>query len=208
MLMIFIKRLRKLFFELLSETILVKLWFSIVYLFKFRNSYIHFTARVQNSKLGNFSAVHRDATLLNSRVGDITYIGPASFVSNADVGDYCSIAPGVVIGIATHRNSNNSVSYEPNIVRGLNNGEYGPLFKDAYHYMQNKQSFKRQKLKLDGWSNKVTLGNNVYIGQNTLIAEGITVGNNVIIGCNSFVNKDVISNSVVAGNPARDISVC
>ena len=51
----------------------------------------------------------------------------------------------------------------------------------------------------------ITVGNNVWIGGNTVILPGITIGNNVTIGAGSVVTKNVEANSVVAGNPARVI---
>ena len=56
-----------------------------------------------------------------------------------------------------------------------------------------------------GSCGKVTIGNNVFIGMNSVILKGVTIGNNVIIGAGSLVNKDVPDNCVVAGNPARVI---
>lgn len=50
-----------------------------------------------------------------------------------------------------------------------------------------------------------TIGNNVTLGMNVLILGGITVGDNVIVGAGSVVVKDVPSNCVVAGNPAKVI---
>lgn len=54
-----------------------------------------------------------------------------------------------------------------------------------------------------GSAGKVTIGNNVFIGMNTMILKGVTVGNNVIIGAHSLVNKDLPDNGVYAGNPAK-----
>ena len=56
-----------------------------------------------------------------------------------------------------------------------------------------------------GSAGRVKIGNNVFIGMNTMILKGVTIGNNVIIGAESLVNKDVPDNVVVAGNPARVI---
>ncbi|WP_437325150.1 serine O-acetyltransferase [Sorangium sp. So ce381] len=50
------------------------------------------------------------------------------------------------------------------------------------------------------------LGNDVYVGAGSAIFGDISIGDNVIIGANSVVNKDVPSNSVVAGNPFRIIA--
>lgn len=57
-----------------------------------------------------------------------------------------------------------------------------------------------------GSAGKVTIGNNVFIGQNVMILKGVTIGNNVVIGANSLVNKDIPDNTVYAGNPARYIT--
>lgn len=49
------------------------------------------------------------------------------------------------------------------------------------------------------------IGNNVNIGSNSCIIGHVTIGDNVIIGAGSIVVKDVPSNVVVAGNPAKII---
>lgn len=52
----------------------------------------------------------------------------------------------------------------------------------------------------------IEIGNNVFIGCNVTILPNIKIGNNVIIAAGSVVTKDVPSNSVVGGNPAKVIS--
>ena len=56
-----------------------------------------------------------------------------------------------------------------------------------------------------GSAGKVTIGNNVFIGMDSIILKGVTVGDNVIIGAGSLVNKDIPDNCVAAGNPAKVI---
>lgn len=56
-----------------------------------------------------------------------------------------------------------------------------------------------------GSSGKVTIGDNVFIGINSIILKGINIGNNVIIGAGSVVTKSLKDNSVYAGNPAKFI---
>ena len=47
------------------------------------------------------------------------------------------------------------------------------------------------------------IGDNVSIGSGAVVVGPIKIGNNVIIGANSYVDKDVPSNVVVAGCPAK-----
>jgi acetyltransferase-like isoleucine patch superfamily enzyme len=50
---------------------------------------------------------------------------------------------------------------------------------------------------------KVTIGKNCFIGYGALILPGVTIGDSVIVTGNSVVGRDVPSNSVVMGIPAR-----
>ena len=52
-------------------------------------------------------------------------------------------------------------------------------------------------------SGKVSIGNNVYIGRDVTILKGVTIGDNCIIGLGSIVTKDIPSNSVACGVPAK-----
>lgn len=51
----------------------------------------------------------------------------------------------------------------------------------------------------------VVIGNNVHIGVKCMIMPGVTIGNNCVIGAGAVVTKDIPSNSVAAGVPARVI---
>lgn len=54
-----------------------------------------------------------------------------------------------------------------------------------------------------GWYEVLVIGNNVHISAGAKIIGPVRIGNNVEIGANSVVVKDVPSNCVVAGIPAR-----
>lgn len=47
----------------------------------------------------------------------------------------------------------------------------------------------------------VKIGDNVYLGPNTVIAKGVTIGDFVVVGANSFVSKDIPSNTKGWGSP-------
>ena len=54
----------------------------------------------------------------------------------------------------------------------------------------------------------VTIGNNCFVGAGSIILPNVHIGENVIIGAGSVVTRDIPSNSVVAGNPAKVINIC
>lgn len=54
-------------------------------------------------------------------------------------------------------------------------------------------------------SRPTIIGNNVFIGMNSIILMGSTIGDNVIIGAGSVVSGNIPSNAVCAGNPCKVI---
>ena len=51
----------------------------------------------------------------------------------------------------------------------------------------------------------VSIGSNVFIGAHSIVLPGVTIGENVIIGAGSVVSRNIPSNSVAVGVPARVI---
>lgn len=52
---------------------------------------------------------------------------------------------------------------------------------------------------------KVTIGDDVWIGTRVIILPGVTIGEGVVIGAGAIVTKDVPDYAVVAGVPAKVI---
>lgn len=51
----------------------------------------------------------------------------------------------------------------------------------------------------------VRIGNNVWIGMNSIVMRGVCIGDNTIIGAGSVVTKNIPANVIAAGNPCRVI---
>lgn len=48
----------------------------------------------------------------------------------------------------------------------------------------------------------IKIGDNVFIGMNSIILPGATIGNNVIVGAGSVIRGHIPDYSIVAGNPS------
>ena len=57
------------------------------------------------------------------------------------------------------------------------------------------------------WDNKgdIVIGNDVWIGYESVIMSGVHIGDGAIIGTRSIVTKDVEPYTIVAGSPAKPI---
>ncbi len=76
------------------------------------------------------------------------------------------------------------------------------------HILNHDYFWSVLKLKYNmvlGGVGKVSIGNNVFIGVNSIILMNTEIGDNVIVGAGSVVHGKIPSNCVVAGSPARII---
>ena len=53
------------------------------------------------------------------------------------------------------------------------------------------------------YGKEVVIGDNVWIGGNTVICPGVHIGDNVVIGAGSVVTRDIPDWTVAAGNPCK-----
>lgn len=63
------------------------------------------------------------------------------------------------------------------------------------------------ELRASGWEYgaPITLGRNVWFGGSVTVCAGVTIGDNVVVGAGSVVTRDLPSNVLAAGSPARVI---
>lgn len=87
-----------------------------------------------------------------------------------------------------------------NAVKFLLNGDSGhnhDILCSTYHWANVKRCESRRS--------HVSIGNDVWIGENVTILGGVKVGHGAIVGANALVTRDVAPYTIVGGNPATKI---
>jgi acetyltransferase-like isoleucine patch superfamily enzyme len=112
----------------------------------------------------------------NSTIGRYTFIADGTIITKTIIGNYCSIAPGSKIGLGEHRLSAISTSVL------FSNNPYDELtLKDCY------------------------IGNDVWLGANSVILRGVKVCDGAVVGANAVVTKDIPPFAIAVGVPAKVI---
>lgn len=126
-----------------------------------------------------------------TKIGKYCY-GPLAFPHRlvAEVGSFCSFALGVDV-VGNHML--NAVTTHGFL--------YSPFFADSF---ENQDADKGNKYK-ENMYRKVVIGNDVWLGRNVLITEGVKIGNGVIAGAGAVITKDIPDYAVVGGVPAKII---
>lgn len=118
---------------------------------------------------------------------------------------------GVIIEYPEHVSVGNGVSIQNlcfisgyggiRIGNDVSLGNSTKIFSSEHPYTSKVHPFKYEELE----KRPVEIGNNVITGSGVIILGGVHIGDNVMIGAGSVVTKDVPSNVVIAGNPAKVI---
>lgn len=93
----------------------------------------------------------------------------------------------------------------PVIGGGVIMPHWGRITVNANSIGENLYIFHNVTIGNDYTSGRPEIGNNVFIGTNSVVLGDIKIGDNVVIGACSFVKTDIPSNCMVAGNPAKVI---
>jgi acetyltransferase-like isoleucine patch superfamily enzyme len=80
--------------------------------------------------------------------------------------------------------------------KGIHIGEYSRITRNAIVLAHDHC----RKLKTDTY-----IGNYTVVGINSIVLPGVRIGDHVFIGAGSVVTKDIPSNCIAAGNPAKVI---
>lgn len=132
-----------------------------------------------------FCFVPQKILRINGRVG-----WPVHFTSRILYRKNVTVGPGSAPGLSqgNYIQARNGIEIGSNVMLGPGVG-----LISANH---NPQNFKE-------WlpSDPIRIGDNVWIGMNSVVLPGVRIGDNVLIGANSVVSQDIPSNAIAVGSP-------
>lgn len=129
---------------------------------------------------GKYTSLSSGVIFSNSVLGDYSYVNYYSIVHQTTIGKFCSIGPHVVIGLGNHP-VRDFVSTSPKL-----------FLKGYFSPREQYDQFPR-----------VEIGNDVWIGANATLVNGIKVGDGAVIGANAVVTTDVPPYAIYGGVPAK-----
>jgi acetyltransferase-like isoleucine patch superfamily enzyme len=159
----------------------------VKYSVKNKTCHIYPGVYLNDTKIGNFNVLFQNVSIISSFIGDHTYIQKNSKVYNANIGKFCSIASNVTIGPGLHNIE--SVTTHP-----------------AFYLLNTPLVVKFPNRDLFEIKKKVTIiENDVWIGENVIIMDGVNVGTGSIIAAGAIVTKDIPPYTICGGIPAKII---
>lgn len=139
------------------------------------------------------NAIGKGSELKWVRVGYGTYFGTNCYFERTKIGRFCSIARDVNIIAGTHP-THTFVSTHPAFFSLMQEENFGYVHKKKFQEL--KYAEPERKL-------AVVIGNDVWVGANASIMEGVHIGDGAIVAANALVTKDVEPFEIVAGVPAK-----
>lgn len=125
----------------------------------------------------------------------------------AEVGDGCYIEPPLHAnwGIHTHLGDNVYANFNLTLVDDTDIfiGDGVMLAPNVVIATAGHPILPFLRIKQAQYNLPVHIGNNVWVGANSVILPGVTIGDNSVIGAGSVVTRDIPANVVAFGNPCR-----
>lgn len=129
---------------------------------------------------------------LFKNVGENVWIEPdfrCEFGKNITIGDNVYINFGCIILDCSEVTIGSHTLLGPNI--GL--------------YAANHSTDAPERINGGCYGKPIHIGNNVWLGGDVKVLQGVTIGDNTIIGAGSIVTKDIPDNVIAVGNPCKVI---
>ncbi len=136
-----------------------------------------------------------------TKVGKYSY-GPLCYHWLVEsVGAFCSIAEGANV---VENHAIDYITTHPMLYVGggkdtIHPKKYNEYEKERWYFKGVTPQGEIPKTK------RITIGNDVWLGLNTIITNGANIGNGVIAGAGSVITKDIPDYAIVVGAPARII---
>ena len=134
--------------------------------------------------------------------------GKLHIKSKARISDYCEIQTrnaDIIVGKNLNMNKFSRIISFNGIIMGDNVtiAQFVSILDHdhAYQLLEDQLIFKGYN------TERIIIGDNVWIGDKVTILKGVNIGNNAIIAANSVITKDVPSNVIVGGVPAKIIKI-
>lgn len=141
---------------------------------------------IYNTQFEGKNTLFGRGKIAHSSIGLMTYCQRNCLIGHAQIGRFCSIGPGVCIALGEHpTNYISTHQYFYSDYIGISN-----IAKEFRNFVEHKE---------------VIIGNDVWIGANCYIRDGVKIGNGAIIATGSVVVKDVDPYCIIGGVPAKPI---
>jgi acetyltransferase-like isoleucine patch superfamily enzyme len=149
-----------------------------------------------SSILEGSNAFGNHSLFINSKIGFSSYISEHSKFQNTKIGKFCSIGPNVEIIRGNHP-TKQFVTTHP---------AFFSLRKHVgYSFVETQLFEEYPKPIVENEIYTTSIGNDVWIGANVKIIEGVVIGDGAIVAAGSVVTKNLPAYGIYGGIPAKFI---
>ena len=138
--------------------------------------------KLVNVSLSDYVFIGHNAELSEVTIGLRSSIGKNTKIKSAQIGKYCSISFDSIIGAPNHS------------IKAVSTNSF---------YLRKKFGLCDNDILIE--QPQVIIGNDVWIGCNSVVLAGINIGDGSIIGAGAVVTHDVLPYEIVGGVPAKHI---
>ena len=147
-------------------------------------------SKIIQSDFAGFGQVDDFSCLNRSKFGVGFGVGLYSYISDTVIGNFSLVGSRVSIGGFEH----------PTNRLAIGAFQWG---QSIHHWTVNENVIGNLSRNAKPSYKTTEIGNDVWIGSNSVIKAGVRLGNGVVVGAGSVVTKDTDGFQIVVGNPAR-----